>query len=199
MKKSTMKKIITMALATMTTMALISINVGAVESIEELKGNIASYSIDENGNIVLNYEDLISPFDTYPPTTGTSADIYLYGTGTTTVPNMHINEEITYNFSLNNTFTHDYADFLIGATNSYHTVYIYGEGGDSKRVNITVEGVTSGASDLGTEELVVNNSQYQKVEFTGFEYGELYAIKITPATPGSSVNGMIRVTGTLKY
>ena len=35
MKKSTMKKIITMALATMTTMALISINVGAVESIEE--------------------------------------------------------------------------------------------------------------------------------------------------------------------
>lgn len=44
MKKNTMKKVITMALAAMTTMSVMSINVGAVENSKEL---VTVYSYDE--------------------------------------------------------------------------------------------------------------------------------------------------------
>lgn len=176
---------------------------GTVDSIDELVDAPIIYTINDDGEFVLEYENNgIMPFGrpTKPSTIAGATDTYLYGSGTSNPSQrIYVNKNAAFTFTFNSsctTSTTQYAEFFVGATSTTQKIYFEGSGGTNTTVNITLEPVSSGASTLGPKDLPIKSSNYDSIYFKGLSVGKLYAVKITPKTAGKAVTGTVKLSNT---
>lgn len=177
---------------------------GTVDSIDELIDAPVIYTLNDNGEFVLEYENTgITPFGiTNPPSdlAGNSTATYIYGWGTSNpTHNIYVNQDTYFNFSFDNsctTSTAQYAEFLIGATSTAQKIYFEGSGSINTNLNISLVPISSGASGIGPKNLPIKTNNYESIYFNGLKYGETYAVKLTPKTAGINLTGTVNISNT---
>ena len=216
------KKVMAMGLATMAAVSAMSVpalaadtdaedtwqarmeaaEYGTVDSIEELADAPIIYTINEDGEFVIEYENTgITPFGlTNPPSNiaGGSTSTYLYGFGSSNPSqNIYVNEDTSFSFSFNSsctTSTAQYAEFFVAASSTAENIYFEGSGSRNTTVNISLVPMSSGVSTIGPKSLPIKTSNFESIYINGLAYGKIYAVKITPKTAGVALSGVVSIS-----
>lgn len=190
------KKLIAMGLAAIMAVSAMSISAfAAYDSTADFNELIAtSYSVDEDGNITLNYPEVYNPLgQSTPPSNiaGNSTKYYLFDPvlGVSHNDNVYTNYDADFSFDFNTsctTNTKQYAEFIVGGPNyaNKQPVYLHITGkststNQTEYVNVKLINTGSG-DDINVGKVAVARGGENIVAVNSLLKNQLYYVLVTP-------------------